>query len=203
MEQENQDVKKENIMWSALDLVKFDGWHENTLIEASEKAGYPAVLGELIFINSNLGAIDFICQYYDKHMLEAYKKLDVSALGVRDRIAAIIIERIKLYNERKLSVVNTMSYLTIPAHIGDAHSFLWRSVDLIWYEAGGDKSTDHNYYTKRGLLEAVYSATMLFWISDDSDGSQETIEFLKRRLDNVVFLGKKLNVLINKVKDVL
>ena len=63
------------------------------------------------------------------------------------------------------------------------------SVDDIWY-AVGDTSTDFSYYTKRGLLAAVYGATVLYWLSDESDGQAETWAFLDRRLGDVMSIPK-------------
>ena len=37
---------------------------------------------------------------------------------------------------------------------------LYRTVDTAWY-AAGDTSTDWNFYTKRGLLAAVYAAALV------------------------------------------
>ena len=62
-------------------------------------------------------------------------------------------------------------------------------VDDIWY-AAGDKSTDYNWYTKRALLAAVYSATELYMLTDYSPGYADTWEALDRRLQDVARLGK-------------
>ncbi|KJS45673.1 MAG: hypothetical protein VR70_00360, partial [Rhodospirillaceae bacterium BRH_c57] len=48
------------------------------------------------------------------------------------------------------------------------------------------RSTDLNWYTKRASLAAVYSATMLYWLDDQSEGSEATWDFLRRRMDDVV-----------------
>ena len=47
------------------------------------------------------------------------------------------------------------------------------TVDAIWY-AAGDSATDFNFYTKRGLLAAVYGATMLYWLDDRSPDCTDT-----------------------------
>ena len=58
-----------------------------------------------------------------------------------------------------------------------------------WY-AAGDQSVDFNFYTKRATLAGVYSATVLFWLNDRSEGSAATWEFLDRRLDDVMKIEK-------------
>ena len=61
---------------------------------------------------------------------------------------------------------------------------LFDTVDTIWH-AAGDRSTDFNFYTKRGLLAGVYAATTLYWLDDRSDDAQATAAFLDRRLAEV------------------
>ena len=50
-------------------------------------------------------------------------------------------------------------------------------------------------YTKRMTLGAVYTATLLFWLADESDGRVDTWAFLDRRIDEVIrFEGAKTRV---------
>ena len=73
----------------------------------------------------------------------------------------------------------------LPHNAPLAATTLWRTVDAIWY-AAGDTATDFNYYTKRGLLAGVYSATVLYWLEDKSEGQAATWEFLDRRIADVM-----------------
>ena len=54
----------------------------------------------------------------------------------------------------------------------------------------GDTSDDVNWYTKRATLSGVYSATVLFWLGDDSLDNQATWEFLDRRISDVMRIEK-------------
>ena len=58
------------------------------------------------------------------------------------------------------------------------------------WRAAGDTSTDYNFYTKRVTLSAVYSATLLAFLSDNSADMEETEAFLDRRLADVARLPK-------------
>ncbi len=62
-------------------------------------------------------------------------------------------------------------------------------MDDIWF-AAGDRSTDWNFYSKRGLLAGVFSSTLLVWLNDDSEGLAETRAFLDRRIGNVMQIPK-------------
>ncbi|CAL4082671.1 unnamed protein product, partial [Meganyctiphanes norvegica] len=57
-------------------------------------------------------------------------------------------------------------------------------LDHMWYYAG-DRSTDFNWYTKRGLLGMVYKSSELCLLQDKSEDFKETWEFLDRRLSEI------------------
>jgi len=65
-----------------------------------------------------------------------------------------------------------------------ATRLLYQTIDTMW-RAAGDRSTDYNFYTKRATLSAVYSATLLAFLSDDSPDNSKTEAFLDRRLKDV------------------
>ena len=75
-----------------------------------------------------------------------------------------------------------------PAHMGTMLKQRAQLVDDIWH-ACGDTATDYNWYTKRGLLAAVYAATELFMITDYSPGYADTWQSLDRRLADVRRFG--------------
>ena len=56
--------------------------------------------------------------------------------------------------------------------------------------AAGDTSTDYNFYSKRALLAGVYSATLLYWLNDKSEGYEATWAFLERRVADVLKVPK-------------
>jgi ubiquinone biosynthesis protein COQ9 len=76
-----------------------------------------------------------------------------------------------------------------PAFAGPVLKNWYTVVDAIW-RAAGDRSVDFNFYTKRGLLAAVYGATVLFWLDDRSEGCAATWAFLDRRIENVMQVPK-------------
>jgi ubiquinone biosynthesis protein COQ9 len=75
---------------------------------------------------------------------------------------------------------------------------LYRTVDAIWY-AAGDTATDFNFYTKRGLLAAVYSSTLLYWLDDTSEDSAKTWAFLDRRIAEVMKVPRMLSELGDRI----
>jgi ubiquinone biosynthesis protein COQ9 len=77
----------------------------------------------------------------------------------------------------------------MPQNVADAARLAWRSADRIWRVAG-DTATDFNHYTKRGILSALYTSTMLVFLDDDSEGLVTTRGFLDRRIDDVMQIEK-------------
>ena len=59
----------------------------------------------------------------------------------------------------------------------------------MWYLAG-DKSTDYNHYTKRALLEYVYSTSIMCWLSDESPDYIDTKKFIATKIKQVLSIGK-------------
>ena len=77
----------------------------------------------------------------------------------------------------------------LPLHAADGAKLIWDTSDLIWRTLG-DTSEDINWYTKRATLSAVYSATFLFWLGDETAGNSATWAFLDRRIEDVMQIEK-------------
>jgi ubiquinone biosynthesis protein COQ9 len=89
----------------------------------------------------------------------------------------------------KEAVRRGTTLFALPMHAGDGAKAIWGTADKIW-NALGDTSDDVNWYTKRATLSGVYSATVLYWLGDDSADNQATWEFLDRRIDDVMQIEK-------------
>ena len=77
----------------------------------------------------------------------------------------------------------------LPLYAADGARALWGTADAIWV-ALGDTSTDVNWYSKRATLSAVYAATVLYWLGDDSPDHETTWAFLDRRIADVMAFEK-------------
>ena len=83
----------------------------------------------------------------------------------------------------------SIALLTTPFYFSDGTKALWNSADKIWISIG-DKSNDLNWYSKRLILSSIYSATMIFWIEDNSEHFVETKDFIKRRINDVMTIER-------------
>jgi ubiquinone biosynthesis protein COQ9 len=78
-------------------------------------------------------------------------------------------------------VRRAVAVLALPGHGRVAARTLARTIDSIWH-AAGDQSADFSWYTKRAILGAIYTATLVFWLRDAGEDDSATLAFLDRRL---------------------
>lgn len=155
--------------------VPFPGW---TMAALCQAAGPNA---DLLF---PCGPVD---------MLESWSDLTdrrmPAAVGDRvpDRVRDAIIQRLRSVGPEREAVRRGLSVLA--ANPSVAARVTARTVDAVWH-AAGDRSSDWSWYSKRAILSALYGATLLFWLRDDSEDDAATIAFLDRRLAGVGRLGR-------------
>ena len=138
------------------------------------------------------GERDIIRHFHDwadRQMLKESAKRGFDKRKVREKVASLVQTRLEALAPYKSAVQAALAYHAKPWHSAEGLKALCTTVDAIWI-AAGDTATDYNYYTKRGLLSGVYSATLLYWLSDTSKNHAATWDFLEKRIANVLTLGK-------------
>ncbi|MFI4986413.1 MAG: COQ9 family protein, partial [Alphaproteobacteria bacterium] len=158
------ETMRQRILAKALVLVPFDGWSEGVLMAAAEEAGYARAMALDAFPGGVPDAIDYAALSADRSMLAALEGSEgFASLRRRERIALAIRRRLELSAPHREAIRRALTLLALPHNAPLGLKLLWRTVDAIWY-AAGDSSTDFNFYTKRGLLAGVYSATVVYWL---------------------------------------
>jgi ubiquinone biosynthesis protein COQ9 len=125
----------------------------------------------------------------DALMTEAMVAAGVETMKIRDRIRLALNTRLDAADHDKEAVRRALNVLLLPANAPLAASTLWRTADAMW-RAAGDTATDFNHYSKRIILGGVYSATLLYWLDDDSEDHAATRAFIDRRIDGVMRFEK-------------
>jgi ubiquinone biosynthesis protein COQ9 len=167
----------------------FDGWSPVALGRAAAALGIPADRARLVFPK---GAVDMIDAWFaslDEAMTRALPSSTLAAMKIRERIRGLIWARIEAAAPHREALRRALAILAQPHNAMRATRLAWRAADAVWRQAG-DKATDLNHYTKRGILVAVYGATLLAWLDDNSDGFADTAAFLDRRIDDVMRFEK-------------
>lgn len=183
------DDAKTRILDASLPHVTFDGWSQATFEGAIEDSGVDPALARSLFPR---GALDLAIAFHkrgDAQMVARLKAENLLSMRFRDRIAAGVRFRLEAVAEHKEAVRRGTALFALPMNAGDGAKLIWGTADAIW-TALGDQSKDHNWYTKRATLSAVYGSTVLFWLGDESEDHAATWEFLDRRIDNVMQFEK-------------
>jgi ubiquinone biosynthesis protein COQ9 len=177
--------EKDAILAAALPNVAFDGWTRKLLLAAGADAGQEPAMVLRAFPRGPIDLLEHFIADADRRMLEGLEALDLPGMKIRQRIATAIRLRLEQQAGNKEAIRRALGLMAQPAYGAVALGSLYRTVDAIWY-ACGDQSTDFNYYTKRALLAGVYSATLIYWLEDRSEGHGDTWEFLDRRIADVM-----------------
>jgi ubiquinone biosynthesis protein COQ9 len=137
-----------------------------------------------------LGTVDMIETFSDladRRMEEAAALLSQTKLSARVR--AVIALRLEQNRPHKEAIRRGLAVLALPRNAPAAAACTARTIDAIWY-AAGDRSADFSWYTKRAILAAIYSATLLYWLRDASEDDAATLAFLDRRLAGIARIGR-------------
>jgi ubiquinone biosynthesis protein COQ9 len=170
----------------------FDGWSQRALEAGASDAGVPLDRMLNAFPGGMAELLDFYHRVADRRMLDAMEAAQTAAMRVRDRIAFAVRARLEQNIAHREAIRSACSFLSMPQNLGLGARCLYRTVDAIWH-AAGDRSTDHNFYTKRGLLAGVYGSTVLFWLNDKSVDQSATWDFLDRRIGEVMSIPKAMS----------
>ena len=178
-----------DIIAAALPLVPFEGWTQATLKQAATRAGYKGTDAIRVFSGGAIDAVGAYLQQCDEAMVDALQGYNLDTMKIRERIALAVRLRIMAYAPHREAARRALAMQALPLYAHRALKSLYATVDEVWH-AIGDTSTDFNFYTKRLTLAAVYSATLLHWLDDDSPDFINSWDFLDRRIANVMQFEK-------------
>ena len=177
------------ILAAALPDVPFDGWSDATVGRAAETAGVDRHLAKLAFPRGGVDLALFHHREGDAEMLRWLESGDWSSMRVREKVAFAVRTRLEIAEERREAVRRAAALFALPPYAPDGARAVWETADAIW-TAMGDASEDLNWYSKRAILSGVISATLLYWLGDESDGREKSWAFLDRRIDGVMRFEK-------------
>jgi ubiquinone biosynthesis protein COQ9 len=167
----------------------FDGWSEEAVVTAAGMLGIDPDVAALAFPD---GAVDMIDAWFaeiDREMLAALPPERLGTMKIRERIATLVETRLELLAPNRESLRRALAMLALPQNIARGAKLGWRAADRMW-RAAGDAATDYNHYTKRGMLAAIYGATVTVFLDDESEGFADTRGFLARRIEGIMRFEK-------------
>ena len=192
----NIDKARERILAATLPRVVFDGWSRTALATGTRDAGFEPIMARRAFPGGPTELLEAFSADADRAMVAALSERDPAAMKVRERIATGVWLRLGFLAPHRQAVRQSLAFLALPGNAGLGLRLLYRRVDAIW-SAAGDTATDYNFYTKRGLLAAVYGTTLLYCLHDRSEGFADTRGFHDRRIAEVMRVPAAMSRLRN------
>ncbi|MFK7973805.1 MAG: COQ9 family protein [Rickettsiaceae bacterium] len=160
-----------------------NNWSERIIKDIELELDVTLGYYHILFPNGLLEIVSSFEEWLDHNMIEQLKTI-TRPTKIRDQIALALVTRIINISAKNVAL-NTCSFLWLPSNIAAGFKINGRTCDVIWRYAG-DKSTDFNYYSKRGLLLGVYKAAQAFYFVDNSRNHQDTVHFIKNSLDRII-----------------
>ena len=188
MTQSVEITLSERLLGAALFHVPFDGWGDDAFRAACADLNIDESLARLHCPNGALDLAILSHKRGDQAMVDRLAAQDLRQLRFRDKIAAAVRARLEVLEDKEI-IRRATTVFALPQNLKRGGDLIWGTSDLIWTTLG-DTSDDYNWYSKRTILSSVYSATLLYWLGDQSDGHADTWDFLDRRIDNVMQFEK-------------
>lgn len=177
------------ILEKLLPLVPFEGWTDGAISLAATEAGVEPATTKAAFPRGAVDAIKVWSARSDQAMGDAMKASEFKTLKIREKVAFAVRARLGAIRADKEAARRAAATLALPINAPVAADLAWKTADTIW-RGLGDKSADFNYYTKRGILTAVWTSTLARWLSDDDPTESATNAFLDARIENVMQIEK-------------
>jgi ubiquinone biosynthesis protein COQ9 len=185
----SEDTLRSAVLAAALKQAPFDGFTGKVLERAGKEAGADAKALAKLFPDGAMSLVEAFSESADREMEKRLARAKLSAMKIRERIKTAIAARLDAMRPHKEAARRAAAFLTLPPHAALGLKLLYRTVDSMW-RAAGDTSTDFNFYTKRAILAGVYSSTLMRWFTDESADEHQTMEFLGRRIEDVMRFEK-------------
>ncbi len=176
-------------------------WNYKLISQAEEECKFTHGYHYILFPNGIYEIIESFEQWINNQLLKKLKTNINQPQKIREKISLALHTRIINIIPKK-TLFNHISFLLIPNNIWLSQKYAFKTVDLIWQYAG-DQSIDFNYYTKRSLLLPIYLASIMFYISDESNENQKTDEFITSTLNKVVnIISYKNKIKLPKIENI-
>lgn len=167
--------------------VPFEGWTARALRRGLEDVGIAPDAGPSLFPGGTVGLIEAWSDLLDREM-EA-EAAQMTEHGTTKRVRALVLLRLRLLRPHREAARRALAALARLGAGTNAARIAARTADAIW-GAAGDQAADFSWYTKRASLAAIYAATLLYWLREESEDDAASAAFLDRRLAGIARIGR-------------
>ena len=177
---------EQRLLDEALKLAPLHGWTHRTALLAGKALGLSAGETELLIPHGPADLAALLSRRHDDRALALLGEAHASNLKIRERIRRAVEARLDAAATDEPALRRWSGYLTLPLNLTLAAKLTWDSADVLWRWAG-DTATDENHYTKRLLLAGILTGAGAIRASE---GRKAALEFVDRRIDNVMAFEK-------------
>lgn len=173
---------------AALPHVSFEGWSEQALEAAAAELGMSEIEVRAALPG---GAVDLAAASHriaDEQMRARLAGMELDDMRLSAKVALALRLRLEEIPGRE-AARRAGALFALPNLAPRGAALVWGTADAIW-DAVGDHSTDGNWYTKRVILAGVWTATVTYWLGDNSPGWEATHDFIDRRIAGVLRFEK-------------
>ncbi|XP_064398290.1 ubiquinone biosynthesis protein COQ9, mitochondrial-like [Halichondria panicea] len=185
---ETEEDSRVAVLKACLYLVREGGWSAAVLAEGVKKAGFEEGEERELFPNGPGDLVNLFEQQCNAKLYRYMEKQKEAGVVGPKIIQPSVEHKLKMLSPYIEKWPQAMSLKVQPQVAPTALENVSLMVDDIWYMAG-DQTTDVSWYTKRGVLGAIYTSTELYMIQDESDGFADTWRFLDHQLQGVHHIG--------------
>lgn len=186
------------LLAAALAHVPFDGWSQRAIDQAADDIGVPRARAHLVFPTGGMDLLETHLTAEREWLTAALDQQKLADMRIRERIRTAIATKFSREAEHREATRRAVTLLALPHNTLFGARHVWLEADIMW-RAAGDTATDFNYYSKRTILSGILSATMLYWLNDDSEDYADTAGFIERRIEGVMRF-EKLKARVRKLE---
>lgn len=178
----------------------FDGWTKAAVCAAASEIGIDEDVAAYAFRGGQMDMIEAWIGQVDDAMEASLPAASLADVKVSERISRLIRFRLQAVAGLEESLRRALAIMAMPQNVSRALQLCWHSADRMWRLAG-DTATDYNHYSKRTILAGIYAASLVVFVDDKSEGKEETLAFLERRIDGVMRFEKTKAQLVRPRED--
>ncbi len=180
---------RQAVLAEALKMAAFEGWTGQMLASAGESVGIAPASIRAAFPGGVRDLLRYWSAETDRTMSAAMSGPEYEALKIREKVAFAIQARLDALRPHKEAARRAAALLALPPYGLLGARLAWSTADAVW-RGLKDKSTDFNFYSKRGILTGVWTSVFARWLADETAEEAATKAFLDARIGNVMQIEK-------------
>jgi ubiquinone biosynthesis protein COQ9 len=180
------ETAEQQLLDAALPLTVAHGWTQRMVKLAGRSLGFSDGETELLVPHGPADLAALLVRRFDQRTLAVLAEVDPASLKIRERIRRACEAHLDAASADEATLRRLTGYLALPQNLPLGGKLLWDSADHLWRWAG-DVATDENHYSKRAILGGILSGALAIRLSS---GRQAALEFVDRRIENVMAYEK-------------